>query len=101
MSCIKITNKNCGCGWLQSPQIHFMQFTGLHDKNGNEGYEHDIVHDLIYPEQYFEIVWKDGKFVLSTLRPKGCEGMTEDITELEEMKIVGNRYMHPHFLEVQ
>ena len=82
---------------FQASKRDFMQFTGLHDKNGKEIYEGDVVRHYDYPRQKFSVEYiapsfearntKDG-----TLRPMWHNG------KLTDYEIIGNIYSNPELL---
>ncbi len=84
--------------WWNDTRVgyHIMQFTGLKDKNGKDVYEGDILHDLKFTEQTFEVKWDDdgAGFVLYCITPENCKGHSEDCNDLilKSMEIVGNIY---------
>lgn len=98
---------------LEDEDLEFMQFTGLHDKNGKEIYEGDIVHcwDTIAKCEIWAVVefgnpnaeytwgWQLRKI-------KGNKGVNLDIlcwVECEETnaycEIIGNIYDNPELLK--
>lgn len=76
------------------PSFVLMQYTGLHDKNGKEIYEGDILKGTFYgfpmPEYdyVFQIYWdeKEKGFMASYFEPSECE-------------VIGNIYDNPELLE--
>jgi len=70
-----------------------MQYTGLKDKNGKEGYHKDIAKGY----GYWTIEWDDneGGFYLKSLL--GFDRLPA--RKLKEMVIIGNGYENPELLE--
>ena len=70
-----------------------MQYTGLHDKNGTEIYENDLI---IFPKgsrMEHPIQWRDGGFVW------GC-GLGDNIDSevAQRVEVIGNIYENPELL---
>ena len=89
------------------PGIRFkelMQFTGLHDKNGKEIYEWDIVFDGGINKV---IIWKGGGFNVQhpaykpnselPTRPLWMDSLTHG--EQLQMEVIGNIYENPELLD--
>jgi len=77
-----------------------MQFTGLHDKNGKEIYEGDILHcgwDVgpTFGHQSFNVIFEEGEFRYDAVDGSGWMRW-EDLFEPE---IIGNIYKKPELLE--
>ena len=76
----------------ESTGLILMQYTGLHDKNGKEKYEGDIVK---YENMTGKIMFFNGSFILSDLEE------TEE-WELgvinEDIEVIGNIYDNPELL---
>lgn len=68
------------------------QFTGLHDKNGNDIYEGDIIRNESCKGI---VVYKNGAFVLDLGKSCGCVYLFF----LESLLVVGNIYDSPELLE--
>jgi len=90
---------------------HLIQWTGLHDKNGVEIYEGDIVHYLYKPGEGFwnadckaTISWKNTGFHIAPFSGNGMTGWLNSIPgaypgACEKLfEIIGNIYENPELL---
>ena len=92
------------------PQIELMQFTGLHDKNGKEIYEGDIVEIDKDVAKTFDIYSKgiinylNGGFIVtkndgSYATIKSALLILGDLNNIFRGKVIGNIYENPELLK--
>jgi uncharacterized phage protein (TIGR01671 family) len=72
-----------------------MQYTGLHDKNGTEIYEGDIIRDNDY--ELWQVYFEDGSFLARCVDYDVSEFLIEFTPEYCE--VIGNIYKNPELLE--
>lgn len=90
--------------WINSPIYHFMQYTGLKDKNGKEIYEGDVFQvagNKIYTVVFCEggvsnHEWYGGAFVLKL---NDEIFFPFDEFAMSHGKVIGNVYENPELLK--
>lgn len=91
---------------LRGDEFEFMQFTGLHDKNGMEIYEGDVVHmdDADGVPHPCEVTFTDCSWRCDSKDGEWGEYFKEFVGGVEgraeELEIIGNIYETPELLTV-
>ena len=83
-------------GYMASPDSEhvkgIMQYTGLHDKNGKEIYEGDI----LSKEPFLKVVFEDGGFCFSNDLFSGADRLSQD--RVGRLEVIGNIYKNPELI---
>lgn len=85
---------------IDLPQWEFMQFTGLHDKNGKEIWEGDIVRNP--QDEVGKVVYSTGSFWAQFIPPHNWDPMVPAVLlDDKNFEVVGNIYKdeNPELLE--
>ena len=89
-----------GKSWCFEENI--MQFTGLHDKNGKEIYEGDVVHGSygIPPRGVTSVVeYKESAFVIDTTGHKPESVTLKTGMECLDLEVIGNIHENPELMK--
>lgn len=93
-------NLQNGCGSLtENSSYILMQYTGLHDKNGKEIYEGDIVKDAWGINMLVKYI--NTGFYLCRKNTNGEYSKISNWRNLQTKEVIGNIYNNPELLEVQ
>ena len=86
--------------WIVNNDLNLMQSTGLHDKNGKEIFEGDIIKmakDVYSDPTYYEVIRHRGGAYRLESNQHGCELWLRHTN----CEVIGNIYENPELLEVQ
>jgi uncharacterized phage protein (TIGR01671 family) len=79
--------------------LEIMQFTGLHDKNGKEIYEGDILRTDAEKEYISAVAYEQAGFKVDSYSDKDvCEHL-ENIAPHHSAEVIGNIYENPELLD--
>ena len=98
VSTVLVIGKSFGAN-IYIDQIELMQSTGLHDKNGKEIFEGDIVKmakDVYSDPTYYEVIRHRGGAYRLESNQHGCELWLRHTN----CEVIGNIYENPELLEV-
>lgn len=94
-----LKNKLANIFTIPSYNKWLMQYTGLHDKNGKEIYEGDIVQGLFAdqeePEIKGQVVYSDGQASYIVIASNNDEW---GLGYLDNLEVIGNIYDNPELL---
>ena len=80
-----------------SPRIHIMQYTGLKDKNGTEGYFDDLAK---WGKAIYQIAWNEDDGIAWLKYIKGKEVFASlRISQLKHGEVISNIYENPELLK--
>lgn len=82
-----------GVNFVPVSEVSLLQFTGLHDRNGKEIYEGDIVCSDRYSAPHFEVVFHEGAFRLKDELGRTMVQVTGGT------EVIGNIYETPELLK--
>ena len=96
------------CSSYSFEDIELMQFTGLHDKNGKEIYEGDIVQEVFW-DKWEEKERRYKKYVVKYDKDRagyipfacgdGCGCCESEVISVENAEVIGNTYDNSELLK--
>lgn len=89
--------------WVHCDNGVILQYTGLHDKNGKEIYEGDII-KLHYiknglAEQIAKVTYSEDYAQYVITETKCAADEYEPLCDYEDIEVIGNEYDNPELLE--
>lgn len=97
---IIVYSKGDGC-FFEGTESELMQYTGLHDKNGKEIYEGDILSAVdVYGRYQGYVSWWKDRWVLSYKVKQTPQLQHQSLmTVANNKEVIGNIYENPDILE--
>ncbi len=89
--------------WNVLPVCYVRQFTGLHDKNGKEIYQHDFV--KVANNVIYEVIFVDADSDNELFSQFAIRCASRDLTIgfdaycIDKMEVIGNRFENPSLCE--
>jgi len=84
--------------YFRDENLHIIQFTGLHDKNGKEIYDSYV---MLWPDEYKQVIWFNEKHTETSVHDiETSFGYHFDSQHpVEQGEVIGNIYENPELVD--